>query len=264
MSRRSVRFLNSLSLLFSFSMLLGVTAASGAPKNDAPIRTAGTELPAMRGIIKASTQAVLFSQIQGRINRMPFREGERFKKGSQLVQIDCEKYRAELAAATAEHEAKETTYRNNLQLSKLQAVGHLELEVSAAETKKALAAVRIAEINVKGCDITAPFSGRIVEVMVHEHENVFPNDKLLSLLDDTSVEIELVLPSNSLNWLTKGGPFLFTVDETRRQYPAVVKELGANVDPSSQTIKITGRFEKVPADVLAGMSGTASFPSQRP
>ena len=100
--------------------------------------------------------------------------------------------------------------------------------------------------------------------MVNEHENVFPNDKLLSLLDDTSLEIELVLPSSSLAWLKRKSPFTFAVDETHQEYAAKVKEIGANVDSASQTIKVIGIFGKLPVDVLAGMSGTAQFTSRQP
>lgn len=218
----------------------------------------------MRGVVRAATQAVLQTQIQGRVSRLPFREGQRFEKGSTLVQIDCDKYRAELAAAKAEHESKDKTFQNNKELTKLNAVSTLELQISEAESKKASAAIRLAEINVRYCHIAAPFSGRIVDVMVHEHENVFPNDKLLSLLDDTSLEIELVLPSSSLAWLKHKSSFMFAVDETRREYPARVREIGANVDPASQTVKVIGIFEKLPGEILAGMSGTAQFALKQP
>lgn len=72
---------------------------------------------ALRGIVKASTQAVLYSQIQGRVSQVPVREGQRFDKGATLVEIDCDKYRAELAGAMAEHEAKDKTVRNNKELT---------------------------------------------------------------------------------------------------------------------------------------------------
>jgi membrane fusion protein, multidrug efflux system len=52
------------------------------------------------------------------------------------------------------------------------------------------------------------------------------------------------------------------VDETRRSYPARVKEIGASVDAASQTIKVIGAFEKLPPEVLAGMSGSAQFAEQ--
>lgn len=215
-----------------------------------------------RGVVKAARQAVLYASIQGRVSDVPFKEGQRFEKGSTLITLDCDRYRAELAAAAAEQEAKDKTVQNNNALAKLNAVSALELGISEAEAKKARAAVRIAELNVRGCRITAPFPGRVVGVMINEHEHVFPNDKLLSLLDDASLEIELVLPSSALAWLKRKAPFTFSVDETRREYAAKVKEIGASVDAASQTIKVIGAFEKLPPEILAGMSGTARLGEQ--
>jgi RND family efflux transporter MFP subunit len=243
---------------------IGLPASAGEASGDRPWQVARADKGVIRGIVKAAAQAVLYAQIQGRINQVPFKEGQRFEKGKVLVQLDCDKYRAELAAATAEHEAKEKTAQNNRALMTLNAVSTLDLEVSEAEEKKAAAAIKVAEVNVKGCLITAPFSGRVTGVMVNEYENVFPNDKLVSVLDDTSLEIELVVPSSALAWLKRKAAFTFVVDETQRAYPASIKEIGANVDPASQTIKIVGTFDRLPADILAGMSGSAQFTAGRP
>jgi RND family efflux transporter MFP subunit len=234
------------------------------PKGERPAHAVRAEQGLMRGIVKAATQAMLYAQIQGQVSGLPYKEGERFEKGTTLVQLDCDKYRAELAVAMAEYQAKDKTFANNRELTKLNAVSTLELEISEAEAKKAQAAIRIADINVRSCRIAAPFSGRITGVMVNEHENVFPNDKLLSLLDDTSLEIELVLPSSSLAWLKRKARFTFTIDETKGEYQAKVKEIGASIDPASQTVKVIGAFEKLSPEVLAGMSGSAQFPTMQP
>jgi len=217
------------------------------------------ELSTIRGVVKAAAQATLASQVQGRISQLPFKEGQRFKKGAVLVALDCSKYEAELASVEAEYRAKRKTYENNLRLGEHQAVGQLELEVSQAEADKAAAAVKAAQVNVSGCIIHAPFPGRVVKTIVNEHENVFPNDQLISLLDDSLLEIELILPSKSLVWLKVGTAFEYAVDETGRRYSAVVQHIGANVDPASQTVKVKGVFRTKPANILAGMSGTASF-----
>ncbi|MDH4153737.1 MAG: efflux RND transporter periplasmic adaptor subunit [Nitrospira sp.] len=245
------------------AMLLAVMAmavpSTGWPKGDRPAQPTKQESGVARGIVKAVSQAVLYAQIQGRVNQVPYKEGQRFVKGATLVQLECDKYQAELAVAAAEHEGKNKTFQNNKELAKLNAVSTLDLEVSEADAKKAGAARRIAEINVRGCHLAAPFAGRIVDVMVHEHENVFPNDKLLSVLDDTSLEIELVLPSMALSWLKRQARFTFIVDETGQGYQAKVKEIGASVDAASQTVKVTGVFDTLPKDVLSGMSGSAQF-----
>ncbi len=242
-------------------MAMGIPS-TGWPKEDRPIQVIKQESGVARGIVKAVSQAVLYAQIQGRVNQVPYREGQRFAKGATLVQLECDKYQAELAAAAAEHEGKSKTFQNNKELAKLNAVSTLELEVSEADAKKSGATRRIAEINVRGCHLAAPFTGRVVDVMVHEHENVFPNDKLLRVLDDTSFEIELVLPSMALTWLKKQARFTFVVDETGQGYAARVKEIGATVDAASQTVKVTGVFDSLPKDVLSGMSGSAQFVRQ--
>jgi membrane fusion protein, multidrug efflux system len=244
-------------------LLVALMASLGAPATWAKVDKAQdpkpSELNTVRGVVKSSSEAVLSSQIEGRISTLPFKDGQRFKKGQILVVMDCAKYEAELASATAEHEARKKTHANNLRLSDLRAIGRLEVEISEAEVKKALAATKIAQVKVSGCRIMAPFSGRVVKVMAHEHENIFPNDQLLSILDDSQLEIELLLPSRSLTWLKNGSGFGFTVDETGRGYAARVTEIGASVDPASQTVRVIGEFEGTPADVLTGMSGTATF-----
>lgn len=255
-------FGSGLALLALASWGLSVPASDA--KSERPLQAVRADKGVIRGIVKAAAQAVLYAQVQGRINQVPFREGQRFEKGKVLVQLDCERYKAELAAAKAEHDAKLKTAQNNQSLMALHAVSTLDLEISEAEEKKAAAAIKVAEVNVKGCHITAPFAGRVIGVMVNEYENVFPNDKLVSVLDDTSLEIELVLPSSSLTWVKRKAAFVFVVDETQRGYSATVKEIGANVDPASQTVKIVGAFERVPGDILAGMSGTAQFASGQP
>ena len=244
-------------------ILMAMLLASAGTKSDPKPTSSAAELSTIRGVVKATAQATLASQVQGRISQLPFKEGQRFRKGALLVALDCSKYEAELASAQAEHRGKEKIYENNLSLSSHQAVGQLELEVSQADAEKAFAAVRAAQVNVNGCTVRAPFPGRVVKMIVNEHENVFPNDQLISLLDDSLLEIELILPSKSLAWLKVGTPFEYAVDETGLRYPAAVQEIGANVDPASQTVKVKGLFRTQPRNVLAGMSGTASF-AERP
>jgi RND family efflux transporter MFP subunit len=222
-----------------------------------------SDLTAVRGVIKPAEEAVLSSELQARIKRIPFRDGQRFKKGNLLVEFDCAKYRAELAATQAELEGREKTALNNAELAKLHGIGQLEVDISQAEMKQAKAAVKSAKIAVSHCRITAPFSGRVVKTMMNPHESVNPYDDVLSVLNDRKFEIELILPSASLRWVTKKTPFKFFIDETQEAYRGEVVEIGARVDPVSQTIRVFARFTEQPKHVLAGMSGSASFPDRK-
>jgi len=240
-------------------LLMPILPATAGVKPDSKPASSAEELSTIRGVVKATAQATLASQVQGRISQLPFKEGQRFQKGALLVALDCSRYEAELASAQAEYRGKQKTYENNRRLSQHEAVGQLELEISQTDAEKALAAVKVAQVNVKGCTVRAPFPGRVVKMIVNEHENVFPNDQLISLLDDSLLEIALILPSKALAWLKVGSLFEYVVDETGLRYPAVVQDIGANVDPASQTVKVKGLFRAQPDNVLAGMSGTALF-----
>ncbi len=221
------------------------------------------DLNAVRGVVKPVQEAVISSELQARVKQIPFRDGQRFKKGDLLVEFDCSKYWAELAAAKAELEARDKTAINNKELAKLHGIGQLEVDISQAEVKQAKAAVRSANLAVRHCRITAPFSGRVVKTLVHPFESVNPYDEVMSVLNDQNFDIELILPSTSLQWVAKKSPFKFFIDETQEVYAAEVVDIGARVDPVSQTIRIFGQFSKQPKHVLAGMSGSARFTDRK-
>ncbi len=217
------------------------------------------DLDNIRGLVKPVKTATLSSEIPGRINKLPFTLGDAFKKGQSLVQFDCSLYNAELAAARAELEAEQKKHENNLKLLALNAISKIEVDISASDVKKADAEKQMAEVRVRRCVIRAPYDGRVIETMVNVHESVGPDQDLLSILNDKQLEIELIVPSGWLTWLQKGVGFRFLVDETGKDYKAKVAQLGASVDPVSQTIRVKGVFESDAGEILSGMSGTARF-----
>ncbi len=240
-------------------MVMSVLLLSGEMSVGKSNGIQSSDLNAVRGVVKPSEEAVISSELQARVKRMPFRDGQWFKKGDLLVEFDCAKYWAELAATKAELDAREMTAVNNQELSKLNGIGQLEVDISEAEVKQAKAAVRSANIAVRHCKVTAPFSGRVVKTLVNPHETVNPYDEVMSLLNDKTFEIELILPSTSLRWVAKKSAFKFFIDETQELYLAEVVEIGARVDPVSQTIRVFGKFQEQPKQVLSGMSGSARF-----
>jgi len=217
----------------------------------------------IRGLVKPVTSATISSELPARIIKLPYNMGDSFSKGKTLVQFDCSLHNAELSAAKAELEAEQKKHENNLQLLDLNAISKIEVDISAANVKKADAEKQIANVRVKRCLIRAPYDGRVIEALVNEHESVSPDQPLISILSDKKLEIELIVPSAWLTWLKKDIEFQFLIDETGRSHNAKVAQLGASVDPVSQTIRVKGIFESNSGEVLSGMSGTAKFGAPR-
>ncbi len=213
----------------------------------------------VRGLVKPVTRAVLSSEIPARITKIPFRAGDRFNKNDLLVEFDCSLYLAELTSAKARQAAEQKKYENNKKLLSLNAISDIEVELSKAEVEIAKSEVSIKNIRTKYCKIVAPFSGRVIDVVVNEHESVEPEQELLSILDDKALEIELIVSSSWLSWIKRGDEFEILIDETSKKYQAEVIQISAVVDPVSQTIRIIGKFQNEVSDVLSGSSGTANF-----
>jgi multidrug resistance efflux pump len=106
----------------------------------------------------------------------------------------------------------------------------------------------------------SPFNGIAVEQKVQEFQYATPGQPLLEILDDRSLEVELIAPSRWLAWLKPGYAFTVHIDETDKTYPADITRVGGRVDPVSQTIKVFGEIRGEATELMAGMSGRANIP----
>ena len=150
-------------------------------------------------------------------------------------------------------------FNNNQDLLHFNAVGSLELEVSKAQYDKALAEQNVIKVRNQECVIKAPWNGRVAEVKAYAHEVIEPGREIMKILDDDSLEIEMIVPSNWLRWLQPGINYPITVDETGKKYEIEIARIGARVDPVSQTVRVFASFKDDTSDVLAGMSGSVVF-----
>ncbi|GEO99621.1 efflux RND transporter periplasmic adaptor subunit [Methylobacterium haplocladii] len=216
--------------------------------------------PPVRGVVRAVRDASIATDLNARIVKLPFREGESFKAGETLVAFDCDRTEAEFRAAEAEDTVNRIALDNAQQLDRRHAIGKIEVQAAKAKWDKAHAAADALRFRVRDCRIVAPFSGRVAELRAREHEMPAAGQPLLRIVDAASVEIDLIVPSAWLVWLKVATPLQVKVDETGRTYAAKVIRTAAAVDPVSQTIKITAGF--APGDtsaVLPGMSLDATF-----
>ncbi|MCA1910277.1 MAG: efflux RND transporter periplasmic adaptor subunit [Magnetospirillum sp.] len=209
----------------------------------------------IRAQLSPRRQTVLAAELGAKVDRLSVREGDRFKSGQMLVQLDCQIQRAQMEEARAALAAAEKLASVNAQLRDLNAAGQIEVENARAEALKARAKANAGQAVLSKCAINAPFPGRVVEVKVNEQQFVQPGQPILDILDDSVLEVDFLAPSRWLAWLKPGRPLELAVDETGKTYPARVARLGARVDPLSQSIKVTAEIVGGFPELLAGMSG---------
>ncbi|MEO5379114.1 MAG: HlyD family efflux transporter periplasmic adaptor subunit [Magnetococcus sp. DMHC-6] len=217
------------------------------------------EQPEIRAYLVSRTHTTLSSHLDAEIQRLNVQEGDSVTMGKTLVVFDCKILAAQRHKAQTMLLAAKNKNKVVQRLAELHSVGTLEAEASQAEQAQAEADLAFQETRMRGCEIQAPFTGRIASLTVRERQYVMTGQSLMKIIDHRHLEMEMIVPSRWLAWLQPKTPFSIHIDETGKNYPAQVLRLGAEADPVSQSIKIIGGITIEHAELVPGMSGVASF-----
>ncbi len=212
-----------------------------------------------RIVLMVEDESLLSSQLDGRIEKIMVREGERFKNGDTLVTMDCAIHRARKKRVEADLSAASFNLQAQKKLMQLRTGSGIKLKAAESELARVQADLLIVQTRIDMCRITAPFSGLVVKRHAHMRQYLAKGEPILEIIDDSTMTARLIVPSNWLLWLRKGDEFSFRLDETGNLYRATVARIGVRIDPASQTVPITGTIHGSHPELRVGMGGEASF-----
>ncbi len=213
--------------------------------------------------------AVVASMVDAVVGKYNFKEGEIFDHDDVICMLDDRRYRQIYNKAKAsfdetiiECQYSENRFKRNQDLYKKGIVGKDELEksnlersVSQAKKKTSLADMTMAKLNLDSCKIVAPFTGRLVRQVVHEHEFVRSGQPIFSMINDTKLLAVMHLPSRLKNSVMPGQQFKIEIDELGQVYSGQVYEIAGDIDPGSRTFSVKLMIDNPKRLLAAGMSG---------
>ena len=165
---------------------------------------ANAEVRESRALVVASQEAILSSELAARIENIAVKEMQRFKKGDLLIQFDCSLYEAQKDVVSANANSALIKMESDEQMLQMRTIGKYDLELSKSEYEKAKAELLIAELNLKRCKISAPFDGAVEEILVNTFETIQPQVELMKIIQTDVLELEMVVSSEWISWLTIG------------------------------------------------------------
>ena len=210
-----------------------------------------------RSVIKTIDRATLSGELVAKITKIPKRMGESFKKGDNLLVLDCAIFEAQKQKVSAERDLAKTKVKNARELNKLRSIGAVDVALAEADLRKSEAELRIAMLNTDRCAIKAPYDGEVVNLMVNEHE-IVGQQPLIEIVGTTRLEAEIIVPAKWISWLTVGTKLTLTLDETGKQIPSQISYISPAIDPVSQTLQLRASLNNLQG-VMPGMSATAKF-----
>lgn len=282
----SLRSLVATSTLLAPLALAGLTAAgcktakSAEPSPQAaasqPVHVETTTAAArmvpsylrVTGQLKSSRETDLAANAAGRVTQVAIERGQEVKAGDVLASLDVRAARlsaaeAKAMAETASENAK--TARTECERAKSlldsQAIARAEYDrieaqcrttlsqVSAAQARSSLAAQNVGDGQVR-----APFSGFVSERFIDVGEYVMPNSKVATLVDLSSLRLELTVPETQIKAARKDAPVTFTVGGyDDKIFAGKVLFVGASVRAQTRDIVAEASVENAEGLLRPGM-----------
>ena len=222
------------------------------------------------GTVEPYSTVSLKPQIEGRLERVAFREGQEVHEGDLLFRID----RRPFEAALREAEANRARDRAQAENARVEAGRFARLidsgvvssdEYDQANTRARAfeaavqgdeAALEKAHIQLQYCDITSPLGGRIGRLLVHEGDVVKANETTLAVINQIRpVWVSFSVPQHELGEVRRrlaAGevPVQASVrDDRAAAVPGALRFVNNEVDTRTGTVLLKAEFAN-PDEVL--------------
>lgn len=235
--------------------LLLLTAPGSAMAEEGP-----GDSPRWRGVFEPRAEAVIPAEISMRVVSMPKQPGDLCREGDVLVEFDSSIPDAAVAAVEARLKAVEFNYNSMKSLFEKGQSTAVELARAESEIAQVQLDLATARRESRSCRVLAPFSGKMVERKVREHEWANRGAPLLLLVDDAVLKVRFFLPEDNFSRIKTGDRVSIWVPAASREVKGEVSRLGVVFDPVSRTFDVWADVPNVDDSLRAGMTAEVGWP----
>lgn len=214
------------------------------------------------GKMTANQSIVVRTELQGRIEKIHFQDGQAVKKGDALVEFDSAQAKLEAASAKARASQTEQMYLRSKELYGKELVSAAEFEKVKAEYEMAKAQAEEKALIVSKMVIKAPFEGIVgirekdINVGAVVHQNV----DIVSLVDEDPMMVDFSVSGAYVGNVKAGQDILLSVDGTDIvNQVAKVVAIDAKLDDVGNTIKVRGEASNAKGVLKPGMFAKAKI-----
>jgi membrane fusion protein (multidrug efflux system) len=211
------------------------------------------------GALIAEDSVVLRPEIDGRIIKLLFKEGQPAKQGAVLVVLDSADQRARVAGAQADMKLAESRYKRNEELVAQNFISKQALDEARANLDVTRARLQQEQAALDKTTIRAPFTG--VAGLRHVSPGAYVNkgDDIVRLDALGTLKLEVPVPETYLPLVHVGLPITLTVDALPGQtFSGKVHAIDPVVDPVSRNVRVRARIANPKSQLKPGMFARAT------
>lgn len=188
------------------------------------------------GSVVARQRADIQTKVQARVEKIPVGIGSRVREGDLLVEFDTRETRSRVQQARALNEQATQDMKRFETLLAQNAATQQEYDGVKARKSVADAALQEAEAMLTYARISAPFSGTITRKDINEGDLAVPGRPLLTLEDESSLQLVVSLPESQREYLRIGDTLQVGHSNAGATISGIVEELSPSADPISRSL----------------------------
>jgi membrane fusion protein, multidrug efflux system len=234
------------------------------------------------GSLRTLSMVDVKPEVGGRLIAVHFQEGDTIRKDQLLAEIDSTNYQlaydqaqaallvaqagVERSKISAEHARTEKERADNLLRSggitqkdhqaAMTGVKEADSQVRLAEaqTEQARAALAIAAKALKDCKIYAPAQGQVQKKFFDQGSLLTPGVSLCTLVDNSKLELECVLPSYQLASIRLGQRAEFTTPTWgERRFEGIVAAVNPTIESDNRSVELKLKIANPGGELRGGM-----------
>ncbi len=156
-------------------------------------------------VVEPNRIVTISTEIDGRIERIPVREGTVVQKGTLLIKLNTDLLVPQYEMAESQLKRDEIEYKRMTNLVKNEAIAQSDLDNSKTKLDISRAQYNEIKTRLERASIYAPTSGVLNKIPVEEGEYISPGTPVAEIVDNDTVKVAADIPERDISFFTKGG-----------------------------------------------------------
>ncbi len=212
------------------------------------------------GSLRANESVIVSPEIEGRIEHIAFREGQRVERGALLVQLEDSIYRAEVLEKQANRTLAELAFKRADQLVQKRAASVEERDRTLALLQSSDASLALARARLDKTRITAPFTGLVGLREVSVGDYVAKGQALVSLSEIDPLKVDFRVGEVHLPEVSPGQSIDIRVDAfPDRKFAGEVYAIEPQVDVNGRAVVVRARLPNPELALRPGLFSRVSL-----
>lgn len=216
---------------------------------------ASTDAVDYEGLVLPVREVTIASPVEGRVEVLGAKEGDRVEKGALLVRLYAGMERLEAKRAAAGVEKREFEYKAAQNLFVENVISEDEALESRVELDLAKLTEEMAQERVSMRTMTSPISGIVVERQFEVGEMVRPAEPIIEVVDLTEVFVQFYVASDQLSEVAVGQKAIVTIPVlgSDKIFSGPVDFVDPRVDAASGLSRVRVRLQNPEWIIKAGL-----------